>query len=92
MVICGYRCCQGQTIDKVGPLTSYSQQYYMLKSKGKKKPNPQKQFLTDLKVFITEAMLSSHEILLCLDANEKIESHNLKIREFGQTLGLIDLA
>ena len=33
MIICGYRCCQGQTIDKVGPLTSYSQQYYILKSK-----------------------------------------------------------
>ena len=37
-------------------------------------------------------MLSAHEILLCLDANEQWESQNSNIREFGQSLGLIDLA
>ena len=36
-------------------------------------------------------MLSEHEILLCLDANEKWESKNSTIKEFGETLGLIDM-
>ena len=91
MIICGYRCCKGQTINTVGPLTSYAQQYYMLKNKGTKKPNPQKQFIKDIKKFITEAMLSSHEILLCLDANETWQTPNSKIKEMADSLGLIDL-
>ena len=37
-------------------------------------------------------MLSEHEILVCLDANEKWESKNSTIKEFGETLGLIDMA
>ena len=36
MIICGYRCCKGQSINQVGELSSYSQQYYLLKKMGEK--------------------------------------------------------
>ena len=36
MVICGYRICNGQTINSVGGLTAYAQQYYLLREDEKK--------------------------------------------------------
>ena len=70
MVICGYRFFKGQYIQSVGELTTYSQQYHLLKIRGKINPNPQKQFITDLKKFISESIIDANEILLCVDANE----------------------
>ena len=49
MVICEYRCCKGQRIEHVGKSSSYFQQYNLLRKRGIKKPNPQEQFITDLK-------------------------------------------
>ena len=91
MIICGYRVCSGQNIKSVGPLTAYSQQYYLLREDGKKKPNPQKQFIKDLKLFISTNILTGHEILICLDANEKWEAPKSKIKKMAQELGLVDL-
>jgi len=90
MVICGYRCCKGQRIQSVGALTAYSQQYHLLKKRGKKYPNPQKQFITDLKKFISESIIDANEILLCVDANEEWNEDSA-IKAMSDSLGLIDI-
>ena len=91
-IICGYRCCKGQKLSTVGTLTSYFQQYCLLRKKGIKKPNPQVQFIKDLKKFIKKCIDNSEEVLLCLDANETWNASNSRIRVLAKTLGLQDVA
>eukprot|EP00957_Ditylum_brightwellii_P191749 14597753-Ditylum_brightwellii.AAC.1 len=48
------------------------QQWRKLKKKGISKPNPRKQFLTDLTKLLDKLQAKEHEIVLSLDANEDI--------------------
>ena len=92
IIICGYRCCKDQRIEHVGESTSFSQQYSLLRQKGVEKPDPQGQFIIDLKKFVQEKLNESCEILLCLNANEEMISKNSTIKEMSMRLGLYDIA
>eukprot|EP00957_Ditylum_brightwellii_P042947 3251885-Ditylum_brightwellii.AAC.1 len=48
------------------------QQWRALKKKGIQKPDPRKQFLTDLSDFLEELLDKDHELVLSLDVNKDI--------------------
>ena len=91
IIICAYRCCQGQRIENVGESTSFSQQYSLLRQKGIAKPDPQGQFTKDTRKFVQDKLNDNYEILLCLDANEEMTDKNSGIKEMTMKLGLYDI-
>ena len=92
IIICAYRYCQGQRIENVGESTSFSQQYSLLRQKGIEKPDPQGQFITDMRKFVQDKLDDNYEVLLCLDANEEMITKKSKIKEMTMKLGLYDIA
>jgi hypothetical protein len=50
----------------------FDQQYSLLLSKGDKKPNVRKQFISDLVLFINKLQLDGYEVIASLDANETL--------------------
>ena len=90
-VICAYRCCKSQNIKTVGATTSFAQQYKILRRNKIKKPSPREAFIKHMKAFINSCLEQSHEIILCLDANEEWEEKNSRIKDMATTLGLHDI-
>eukprot|EP00957_Ditylum_brightwellii_P015760 1187460-Ditylum_brightwellii.AAC.1 len=59
-------------LETAGPSTCWMQKWRALKKKGIQKPDPQKQFLTDLSNLLEEFQDKDNEIVLSLDANEDV--------------------
>jgi hypothetical protein len=71
-----------------GFLTTYQQQWRLLRQQNDPNPNPRQQFLTDLEQHIAKWTSQSYEILLMWDANEGIMSHKSDINKFMCKTGL----
>ena len=68
-MITAYRSPRQQPMGGFG---FFDQQHSLLLSKGVKKPNVRKQFVTDLVVFVNNLQSDGYEVLVSLDANETI--------------------
>jgi len=88
IILSGYRV--GPKPPKLGANTVYNQQYCILLSQGKLKPQPRQQFVTDLLKQVQYWQQHHTEVLLCLDANEDVEALN-PIQELGPLLAGTDL-
>jgi len=86
LLITAYRVCV-QSPMLSGPKTSTSQQFRKLSEKHRSAeyvddPVPRRQFVIDLHAWIQHMQRTSHNIILCIDANEAISD------EAGQVLSL----
>jgi hypothetical protein len=83
VVITAYR-----PVKAPGFLTTYQQQWRMLRLQNNPDPDPRQQLLEDLERQITQWRAKSYEIILMWDANEGIQSHKSKIHKFILKTGL----
>ena len=71
-----------------------AQQYGILSEKGVKNPDPRKQFIKDIKKWLTIKM-KKYELILCLDANEewfdKSKTILSSVKAMSESLGLTNL-
>jgi hypothetical protein len=58
---------------------------------SKTDPNPWKQFITDLIVFINQKRSQNHEIILNLDVNEALGEESQGIAKLMRECNLVDL-
>jgi hypothetical protein len=71
-IITAYRVCNN-TITNTNSLSTYSQQHFMLQQLGQPDPNPRKQFIIDMAVFINNLTRDNDDyIVLAIDANETL--------------------
>jgi hypothetical protein len=86
--ILAFRVCS-QNITKKNSLSTYTQQYFLLKEKAHDNPKLRKKFMNDMKEYIIS--IKKHDcILLSIDANEPISDPNSEI-QMGKDCNLIDL-
>jgi hypothetical protein len=91
MFISAYRVCQ-KAGAKVGPLTSYAQQWTMSRVAGKEKPDPRNDFINDLIQFVTEQRADRQiAISILMDANELMGRETEGIQRLANTLKLTDI-
>jgi hypothetical protein len=87
-IITGYRCVRNTS----GDSSAWTlQSIFMKDQQVKTSPNPRKQFITDLIVFINQKQSQSHEIILNLDANEPLGEESQGIAKLMQECNLVDL-
>eukprot|EP00957_Ditylum_brightwellii_P071738 5453253-Ditylum_brightwellii.AAC.1 len=58
------------TVANARPSTCWMQQWRQLKKQGVSKPDPRKQFLTNLSKLMNKLQDKEHELILSLDSNE----------------------
>ncbi len=89
IIITAYRV--GTQRPTIGTNTACTQQYNILLEHGVLAPNPREQFVTDIITFV-QRWQTTHEILLCLDANDNTtESRDKGIERILDETALIDL-
>lgn len=79
LIMTAYRV-PNQTINNVGPLTAYYQQYTILNNKHSHTIiDPRKKFITDLTKLLSSYITTNTDIILMIDANESMgdESHGI---------------
>ncbi len=86
--VSGYRVCQANV---AGPLTAASQQWSILKKAGVDRPNPRKQFFSDLSVQVKKWTSKNWEVCVSLDANEAHEDKEHGLASFLEQTSLIDV-
>lgn len=69
-VICAYQVVQ--EIGRHGDQTTYSQQVRMMRLEGNLKPDPRRQFITDMKALVKTLHANGNDIILMGDFNESI--------------------
>jgi len=89
ILVSAYRVCP-QTFDAT-TITVTAQQTRILLQQGVRNPNPRKQFITDLVTQITSWRQQNKEVLIGLDANERIDDPRSKIMRLMAETDLIDL-
>jgi len=89
IIVTAYRV--GNQRPTIGTNTAYTQQYNVLIEQNELNPNPRKQFVTDIINFVKQWQ-TTHDILLCLDANDNTtESKDKGIERILDETALIDL-
>ena len=79
------------TLENAGGETVWLQEYNSLLQRGHKDPNPRKQILQDLKSDILQTKTDkSHQVIVCIDANESTRKKNSNIQQFMEDTGLVD--
>ena len=68
VVLCAYQVCQKG--GRQGTFTAFSQQITILRRRGIDRPNPRRQFVTDLISLLEPYVLKKADILLLGDFNE----------------------
>jgi hypothetical protein len=87
-IITGYRCVRNTS----GDSSAWTlQSIFMKDQQSKTDPNPWKQFITDLIVFINQKQSQNHEIILNLDANEALGEESQGIAKLMRECNLVDL-
>jgi hypothetical protein len=90
-IISAYRVCH-QKATTLNSLSTYSQQYFMMKSKGFDNPNPREQFITDIiDQFKEECKSIKNFFLFNIDANEATGETLTGINKFILDCGLVDI-
>jgi hypothetical protein len=84
MIVTAYRVSQ-EYLSSVGQKTAAMQQFRHLSQQNREAgmisdPKPKYQFIIDLQAWLQEMMSKEYEIILCLDANESIDS---KVGQFS---------
>ena len=91
MFISAYRVCQ-KAGAKVGPLTSYAQQWTMSRVAGKATPDPRKDFIDDIIQFVNEQRTDRQlAVGILMDANELLGKDPEGIQRLTDTLRLTDI-
>ena len=88
--VTAYRVGKNRTLETAGPRTVYAQEWYNLRTKGHKNPNPRKQFIRDIKKQINQWTEQGHSVLLYMDANERMGEEQDGIVTLCADCGLID--
>jgi hypothetical protein len=88
VVVTAYRVSQRRP-KGCGPTTSIMQQWRQLRKKGIDSPNPQKQMLDDLAIFLQPHLQAGNEAIIMMDANDTINSRPMD--DFMESLDLCDL-
>jgi len=88
LIITAYRV--GSQRPLIGTNTAYTQQYHILLRQHHLQPDPREQFVTDIIAFVHHWQ-RTHDILLCLDANDYVESRDHGIERIIDETVLIDL-
>jgi len=89
IIITAYRV--GAQRPTIGTQMAYTQQYNILLTRHELNPDPHEQFVVDIIAFVHKWQ-STHEILLCLDANDNItESQDHGIERIIDKTALINL-
>jgi hypothetical protein len=86
IIITAYRPCKAS-----GPMTSWMQQWSLLRESGIKSPDPIKWFYQDLSAELQAWTNKGYEILLMMDANEHIGEKPGGIGKIVSTFKLTDL-
>jgi len=89
ILVSAYRVCP-QQFDATTIMVT-AQQTRILLQQGVRHPNPCKQFITDLVTQITAWRQQNKEVLVGLDANERIDDPCSKIMRLMAETDLIDL-
>lgn len=89
-IVTAYRVCN-QHSASIGPETAYRQQEFMLAIDGLEKPDPRKQFITDLTSSIKKWQSSGDEVLLSMDINEQLGDSAQGLTYLMRECKLIDL-
>ena len=87
-VITAYRVCQEK--GNSGDMTAHAQQSSLLLNRTPT-PDPRKQVLEDLKVFIANRRYQGKAIVLMIDANEECLSPNSNLRRTMDSLAMTNL-
>jgi len=89
LIVTAYRV--GNQRPVIGTNTAYTQQYNILLSKNQLDPDPRESFVQDIIAFVNRWQ-TTHDILLCLDANDSTsESRDKGIERIIDETDLIDL-
>ena len=90
-IISAYRA--GKTrIQESGPSTAFTQQWDFMEERGDDPINVRKQMTKDLTQFIKNLTMKSHEVILCIDANEEFDTGGKGIAKLVSDCQLIDLS
>ena len=88
-LISAYRVCHGSP--SLVPLgSSFLREYEHLRAQKHSRPNPRRQFLTDLQTLVLQLQESGHAMVVMLDANSTLSSDN-HFSDFIASCGLNDL-
>jgi hypothetical protein len=88
-VITAYRVCHGSP-SSVPLGSSFLREYEHLRTQKHSRPNPRRQFLTDLQTLVVHLQENGHAVVVMLDANSTISSDN-HFSDFIESCGLNDL-
>ena len=89
--ITAYNVCN-DNIATSGATTAFTQQYHLLKlANPHATPNPQQQFLTDLRTRINKLKSDGHEIVVMLDANDTLQNHQSTFTSWVRSVNLVDV-
>jgi len=86
LIITAYRV--GSQRPLIGTNTAYTQQYHILLRQHHLQPDPREQFVMDIIAFVHHWQ-QTHDILLCLDANDYVESRDHGIERIIDETALI---
>ena len=87
-LISAYRVCH---TSNSGPFTTHSQQCHILALRGQTNPDPRKELIQDLTKFIKNLIKKGNQIILSIDANEDINTHNKKDHGLNKLIQDTDL-
>jgi hypothetical protein len=91
VIIAAYRVCNGNISTSGASSTAFHQQWHLLRLAGKLKPNPRKQFITDLTHEIKRWQLAGADIILGGDFNERLGDTHDGIASLASQYGLVDV-
>ena len=89
VVLCAYQVCQKG--GRLGTFTAFSQQITILRRRGIDRPNPRRQFVTDLISLLEPYVLKKADILLLGDFNESIGINTNGMTEVLTSCHLADI-
>ena len=78
------------TVDRSGAKTAYIQQFSILRQEEGSKPDPRKQFFSDLTYFIRNLRTHGHGVVLVLDANAHPNDKDGQLAKFLDDTDLRD--
>jgi hypothetical protein len=90
VMITAYRVCNGD-ISSSGTSTAFHQQWHILRLAGKLRPNPRKQFITDLTIEIKKWQQAGADIILGGDFNERLGDTQDGLAQLVTQCGLVDV-
>ena len=88
--LCAYQVVKN-SVSRSGPFTAFTQQWHLLRLKGKQEPDPNKQFLKDLGKRVDDLIAAKHEVVIMMDANDMLQSPRSALSKWTREHKLIDV-